>query len=92
VCAGAVALEGPILAHDLREMTIGSHTAQLFCTTFFGLCPYPAVTPYNVTFPSPKPDTTRPAVSGQSPIQVVHFSDIHVDRKLKLGLPLLANW
>lgn len=62
-------------------MDVDSHTAKLFCTTFFGLCPFPDVTPYNVTFPSPKPSTTRPAPSGQSPIQFVHFSDIHVDRK-----------
>lgn len=60
-------------------MTIPSHTSQLFCITFFGLCAYPAVTSYTVPFPSPKPATTRPAVSSQPPIQIVHFSDIHVD-------------
>ena len=69
-------------------MTIPSHTSQLFCITFFGLCPYPAVTQYTVPFPSPKPSTTRPPVSGQSPIQVVHYSDIHVDPFYEQG----ANW
>lgn len=73
-------------------MSIGSHTSTLFCNTFFGLCPFPAVTPHNVTFPSPKPATTRPAVSGQTPLQFIHISDIHVDRKnLSLVPPSLAN-
>ena len=79
VCTGAVGLEGPIIAQDLRGMSIPSHTSQLFCITFFGLCSYPAVTPYTIPFPSPKPAKTRPPPSGQSPIQIVHYSDIHVD-------------
>ena len=60
-------------------MSIPSHTSQLFCITFFGLCSYPPVTPYTVPFPSPKPAKTRPSPSGQSSIQIVHYSDIHVD-------------
>jgi sphingomyelin phosphodiesterase len=66
-------------------MSIGSHTSQLFCITFFGLCPYPAVTQYTVPFPSPKPSSSRPGVSGETPIQVVHFSDIHVDPFYETG-------
>ncbi|KUL89564.1 hypothetical protein ZTR_04476 [Talaromyces verruculosus] len=85
VCTGAISLEGPILAHDLRQMTVGSHTAQLFCNTIFGLCPFPSVTEYNVPFPSPKPATSRPAVSGKTPIEVVHYSDIHVDLSYETG-------
>jgi sphingomyelin phosphodiesterase len=85
VCAGAIGLEGPILAHDLREMAIPSATSVAFCTTIFGLCPYSAVRPYTVAFPSPKPAKTRPAPSGQTPIQVVHFSDIHVDLSYETG-------
>jgi len=85
VCRGAIGLEGPIIAHDLREMTVPSHTSRLFCITFFGLCDYPAVRPYTVSFPKPKPATTRPASSGKAPIQVVHFSDIHVDLSYETG-------
>lgn len=86
VCEGAIGLEGPILAHDLREMTIGSHTAQLFCGTIFGLCDYPPVTPYTVSFPSAKPtDASRPGPSGETPIKVVHYSDIHVDLSYEVG-------
>lgn len=66
-------------------MTIPSHTAQLFCTTVFGLCGYPAVTPYEVSFPSAKPTTSRPASSGKTPIKVVHYSDIHVDLSYETG-------
>jgi len=66
-------------------MTIPSQTAQLFCGTFFGLCQAPAVRPYTVTFPKPKPATSRPAASGKTPIQIVHFSDIHVDLSYETG-------
>ncbi|MCJ1333221.1 hypothetical protein MMC10_009915 [Thelotrema lepadinum] len=85
VCQGAIAREGPILAHDLREMTIPSHTSQLFCTTIFGLCDYPAVTAETISFPSPKPVVNRPIPSTQDPIQIVHISDIHVDLSYEVG-------
>ncbi|KAE8441924.1 hypothetical protein EG329_004182 [Mollisiaceae sp. DMI_Dod_QoI] len=85
VCTGAVGLEGPIIASDLRSMTIGSHTSQLFCITFLGLCPYPAVTQHTIQFPSAKPAKSRPAASGQTPLQIVHFSDIHVDPFYETG-------
>ncbi|KAI5272000.1 sphingomyelin phosphodiesterase [Aureobasidium subglaciale] len=86
VCAGAIGLEGPILAHDLRGMTIGSHTAQLFRGTIFGLCDYPAVTPYTVQFPSAKPaGAVRPPSSGKTPLKVAHYSDIHVDLSYQVG-------
>ncbi|KAJ6017420.1 acid sphingomyelinase [Penicillium sp. IBT 35674x] len=86
VCEGAIAREGPILAHDLRNMDVPSHTATLFCTTVFGLCDYPAITDYTVDFPSSKPaNASRPAPSGETPIQVVHISDIHVDLSYEVG-------
>ena len=66
-------------------MTIPSRTAQLLCTTLTGTCQWPSVEPYTVSFPKPKPNTTRPAPSGQSPIQIVHFSDIHVDHSYETG-------
>ncbi|KAI1759032.1 sphingomyelin phosphodiesterase [Hypoxylon sp. FL1150] len=79
VCEGSIALEGPIIAHGLRGMVIGSRTSRLACTTFMGLCSYPEVKTYNVSFPSPKPNSKRPAPSGLKPLHVVHFSDIHID-------------
>ncbi|KAJ2894250.1 sphingomyelin phosphodiesterase [Zalerion maritima] len=80
VCEGAIELEGPIIAHDLRHMSIGSDTSTLFCTTFLGLCDYPEVDEWDVPFPSPKPEgATRPSPSGEEPLKIVQFSDTHVD-------------
>lgn len=65
-------------------MVIGTRTSQLFCLTVFGLCPWPDVEAYTVEM-SAKPNTTRPTPSGQTPIQVVHISDIHVDLSYEYG-------
>lgn len=92
VCAGAIGLEGPILAHDLRGMEIPSKTSELFCMTIFGLCPWPDVdTSYSVAMPARGPadaSATRPGPgpSGQAPpLKVVHISDIHVDLNYTAG-------
>jgi sphingomyelin phosphodiesterase len=79
VCAGAIAREGPIIADQIRAMSLSSKTSDNFCITFMGLCSYPAVDAFTVPFPSAKPAGGRPAPSGQVPIQIVHYSDIHVD-------------
>ncbi len=60
-------------------MSIGGKTSQIFCITFLGLCPYPDVDAFTVPFPSASSSITRPSSSGQSPIYVVHYSDIHID-------------
>ena len=88
VCEGAIGLEGPILAQDLRKMSIPSKTQELFCLTIFGLCKWPAVAPYSVPFPKPKPQKSRPVPSGQPPLKIPHFSDIHVDLSYEEG----SNW
>jgi sphingomyelin phosphodiesterase len=80
VCEGAIAREGPNIAHALRNLETGSKTSKLFCITFFGVCPYPDITPYDIYFPTQKSPIPRPAPSKETPIQIVHFSDIHVDR------------
>lgn len=90
VCAGAIGLEGPILAHDLRGMTIPSKTSELFCLTIFGLCQWPAVDNSTMAASflslSAKPaNASRPSPSGQTPLEVVHISDIHVDRNYTTG-------
>lgn len=81
---GAIGLEGPILAHDLRQMVIGTRTSELFCLTIFGLCPWPTIEAYTVEM-TPKPSTSRPAPSGQTPREMVHISDIHVDLSYETG-------
>ncbi|KAK4610259.1 Sphingomyelin phosphodiesterase [Fulvia fulva] len=85
VCEGIAEAEGPVLAHALRAMSLPSHTSQLFCTAVLGRCDIPNVRPYNVTFPKPEPEATRPPPSGKKPLQFVHFSDIHVDHKYETG-------
>ncbi|KAJ5113469.1 hypothetical protein N7456_002003 [Penicillium angulare] len=85
VCAGVIANEGPAVHYSLSNLKIGSHTAKTFCASLVGLCDYPAVRPYNLTFPSPKPPTTRPPPSGKPPIKVGHFSDTHVDLSYETG-------
>lgn len=67
-------------------MDIPSTTAVLFCSTVFGLCDFPDVTEYTVEFPSVKPaNASRPSPSGQTPLQIVHISDIHVDLSYEVG-------
>ncbi|KAI0205119.1 Metallo-dependent phosphatase-like protein [Astrocystis sublimbata] len=79
VCEGSVALEGPILAHSLRGLSLGSRTSRLICVALFGRCAFPDVEEFDVPFPSPKPKRRRPKPSGQEPLHVVHYSDIHID-------------
>lgn len=50
VCRGAVGGQAPILAHDLRSISLASNAAKLFCSTVFGLCPLQEVVPYAVAF------------------------------------------
>jgi sphingomyelin phosphodiesterase len=85
VCEGAIKLEGPIIASDLRWMNPYSRTGELFCNTLMGLCDYPKVSVPIAQFPSPKPPTRRPAPSGQAPIKIVHYSDIHIDHQYITG-------
>ncbi|KAI1405691.1 sphingomyelin phosphodiesterase [Hypoxylon fuscum] len=85
VCEGSIALEGPIVAHGLRGMAVGSRTSRLACVAFMGLCSHPEVKLHNVTFPSPKPKATRPSPSGLKPLHIVHYSDIHVDPLYTVG-------
>ncbi|KAI0309549.1 sphingomyelin phosphodiesterase [Amylostereum chailletii] len=86
VCEGEFSLTGPLIAHSLRAMDIGGLTATKFCSAIFGLCQPPDVTPYTVPFPKPASTTQTQVVSrGRTPFQVVHFSDVHVDRNYTVG-------
>lgn len=47
----------------------------------FGLCQDPAVNAFKVPFPKAAPTNPKTFVSsGKAPLQVVHFSDVHIDR------------
>ena len=82
VCEGLISQQGPILAHDLRSISIGGQTATKLCDVVFGLCKPPPVNPYIVEFPRAVPE--NPTVfrsTGRKPFQVTHFSDAHIDRQ-----------
>ncbi|KAJ0319915.1 hypothetical protein Brms1b_003507 [Colletotrichum noveboracense] len=84
VCNGTLALEGPVIAASLRDLTLGSKTAQVFCTTLLGLCDYPEVEPYTVPMPlktitSPLPANVSSNGTKPAPFKIAHFSDIHID-------------
>ncbi|KAJ2936622.1 hypothetical protein H1R20_g473, partial [Candolleomyces eurysporus] len=86
VCEGAVKTQAPILAHDLRSISPFGQTAEKLCDALVGLCQPPAVNAYKVPFPKPAPANPKTFVSsGKTPFQVVHFSDIHIDRQYTVG-------
>ncbi|KAL3301551.1 sphingomyelin phosphodiesterase [Colletotrichum asianum] len=84
VCNGTLALEGPVIAASLRDLTLGSKTAQVFCTALLGLCDYPEIEPYTVPMPpkiitSPLPANFSSNGTKPAPFKIAHFSDIHFD-------------
>ncbi|KAF9078780.1 Metallo-dependent phosphatase-like protein [Rhodocollybia butyracea] len=86
VCDGVLDNAGPIIAHDLRSISPFGQTSTKFCSAIFGLCAEPPVNDYIVPFPKPTP--RNPKVfksSGKPPFQVVHFSDVHIDREYTIG-------
>ncbi|EIN09661.1 sphingomyelin phosphodiesterase [Punctularia strigosozonata HHB-11173 SS5] len=86
VCAGAIGEQGPILAHDLRQISATGQTASKFLDAVFGLCQPPAVNAFTVPFPSAAPTNPKAFVSsGKAPFQVIHFSDVHIDRSYTVG-------
>ncbi|KAE8147116.1 Metallo-dependent phosphatase-like protein [Aspergillus avenaceus] len=85
VCEGIIREEGRAAYFTLKNLKVGSHTSKTFCASIVGLCDYPDVRPYNLTFPESKPRATRPPPSGQPPIRVAHISDTHVDLQYTPG-------
>ncbi|KAM3449141.1 hypothetical protein MY3296_007179 [Beauveria thailandica] len=87
VCDGIMELEGPTLARLVWGLSFYGRTSQLFCSAILGLCGLPSSLKLSLQFP-PKPDNLtsgRPPPSGKKPIQVVHFSDIHIDHHYTPG-------
>ncbi|KZP28597.1 sphingomyelin phosphodiesterase [Athelia psychrophila] len=86
VCAGLISEQGPIIAQDLRQISATGQTSTRLCSSLVGLCQPPAVNPYNVSFPKTAPSAPKVWVSsGQPPFQVLHFSDVHIDRQYTPG-------
>ncbi|KAH6908591.1 hypothetical protein BKA70DRAFT_1427175 [Coprinopsis sp. MPI-PUGE-AT-0042] len=86
VCRGAVRTQGPIIAEDLRRINPLGTTSTKLCNALLGACAAPSVIPYTVPFPKPKPANPKQWVStGKAPFQVLHFSDVHIDRNYTVG-------
>jgi sphingomyelin phosphodiesterase len=82
VCQGVIAQEGPIVAHSLREISPSGGTATKLCDALLGLCEPPKVQPFTLTFPkSASAAPSAPISSGNASFQIVHMSDVHIDRE-----------
>lgn len=90
VCTGMMTKEGHGLYSAFRNMSVPSHTAETYCSTTLQQC-NPKARPYTFTFPSPKPKASRPPPSGKKPIEVVHFSDTHIDLSYEEGSSWQCN-
>ncbi|KAJ4147927.1 hypothetical protein LMH87_002421 [Akanthomyces muscarius] len=91
VCDGLLDREGPTVARVINELSMYGRTQKLFCGAILGLCDIPAVQPLDLKFPSEKPNRGRPTPSGNKPLKVVHFSDIHVDHHYTVGSNTACN-
>ncbi|KAJ7111829.1 sphingomyelin phosphodiesterase [Mycena epipterygia] len=86
VCTGLIEREGPILAHDLRQINSTGQTAEKLCDALLGMCVTHPVNPFTVPFPKPAPAHPKVFQSrGRPPIRVVHLSDVHIDRMYTVG-------
>lgn len=85
VCDGALAEQGPIVAHDLRKISPFDRSSTLLCNSIFGLCQQPAVQQLNFPLSSVPENQKQWTSQGRQPFQVVHFSDVHIDREYTPG-------
>ncbi|KAF9269660.1 sphingomyelin phosphodiesterase [Marasmius fiardii PR-910] len=87
VCRGVV-IDGPgvILAKGLRSIDVLGQTATKLCNGILGACASPSINQYTVPFPKAVPtDPQKFTSKGNAPFQVVHFSDVHIDRQYTVG-------
>ncbi|KJK83208.1 hypothetical protein H634G_01337 [Metarhizium anisopliae BRIP 53293] len=88
-CTGVVEREAPSIASIIRTMKVGSDSCIHFCMSFLGVCDAPKIDEWNIGF------TTQKCCHGAKDkilkdedrdiIQIVHFSDIHVDPLYEKG-------
>ncbi|KAI9018040.1 Metallo-dependent phosphatase-like protein [Phycomyces nitens] len=84
VCKGAIEEQAPILRQVLKTMDISGRDGHLMCAAVLNSCPYPAVEPYNVIFPKPKPQMALKKPSGKT-FTVLQLSDWHIDPEYEAG-------
>ncbi|KAG0216383.1 hypothetical protein BGX28_002853 [Mortierella sp. GBA30] len=79
-CAGLMERLAPQLAGIFSEMNLEGSDGYYACAYAFpGSCPVPLHLPEPIIFPKPKPaNAQQPMPSGET-IQVLHFSDWHLD-------------
>lgn len=81
VCSGIMTRLGPIIAHDLRSINTVGQTAERLCDALFGFCASKTPNPFTVPMPPPSVSTgPSPPITRKKPFQVVHISDVHIDR------------
>jgi len=82
----------PQLTAIFSEMNLTSSDGYYACAySFPGSCPIPLHQPKPIEFPKPKPtNAQQPAPSGET-IQVLHFSDWHLDPLYKPGSEALCS-
>ncbi|UNI17845.1 Sphingomyelin phosphodiesterase [Purpureocillium takamizusanense] len=79
-CNGTIEREAPPIADLCRKLDVDSKAAAEFCQTFLGVCESSPIDPWDVPFPSRRPcDQSRVKPSTKKPVQVIHYSDIHID-------------
>ncbi|KIK55591.1 hypothetical protein GYMLUDRAFT_230950 [Collybiopsis luxurians FD-317 M1] len=87
VCSGNMMRSGPIIAHDLRSINTTGQTAGRLCDALFGFCASKTPNPFTVPLPSPVASISPPRTPTRraTPFQVVHISDVHIDRNYTIG-------
>ncbi|ORZ16157.1 Metallo-dependent phosphatase-like protein [Lobosporangium transversale] len=85
-CAGLMERLSEQLVGIFSEMNLEGSDGYYACAySFPGSCPVPLHQPADIAFPKAKPvNAVQPAPSGQT-IQVLHFSDWHLDPLYKVG-------
>ncbi|KAJ3772053.1 sphingomyelin phosphodiesterase [Lentinula raphanica] len=87
VCSGLLSRLGPIIAHDLRSIDVAGQTGNRLCDALFGFCASKTPNAFSVPLPSPTGPVAPPSTPTvrKAPFQVVHISDVHIDREYTVG-------
>ncbi|KAF9265105.1 sphingomyelin phosphodiesterase [Marasmius fiardii PR-910] len=90
VCEGLLTRSGPIIAHDLRQINVTSGKASAgLCDALFGFCSTNTSTPFQFPLPPShhghNPEKSPASQTRKQPFQVVHISDVHIDRGYTVG-------
>ncbi|KAG5914896.1 hypothetical protein E4U42_000264 [Claviceps africana] len=85
-CDGAMEREVPIMASVLRTVETGSPSSKHLCASIFGICDLPPIDEWALYLPPmEKCSGENKPVSGKKPLQIIHYSDVHVDPLYKAG-------